>query len=213
MTEPTTIRIAVILASTRQGRFGPVVARWFMDWLCDQPHVRAELLDLRLFPAGDPSFARRIAEADAVVVVTAEYNHSFPGPLKVAIDSLRHEWITKPIGLVSYGGTSGGLRAVEHLRLVFAELHAVTVRSTVSFAHARTCFDTSGQPHDAGRAHWAASRLLAELLWWEQTVRHGRERAPYPWDAKANETPRSRTEQSLEPAVNVPATPTTERQQ
>ncbi len=67
------------------------------------------------------------------VVVTPEYNHSFPGPLKAAIDRHVTPWQAKPVGFVSYGGISGGLRAVEHLRQVFAELHAVTVRETVSF--------------------------------------------------------------------------------
>lgn len=76
---------------------------------------------------------KRIAAADAVLIVTPEYNHSFPGPLKTSIDSLRDEWKAKPVGFVSYGGIGGGLRAVEALRLVFAELHAVTVRDTVSF--------------------------------------------------------------------------------
>jgi hypothetical protein len=74
-----------------------------------------------------------IDAADAFVVVTPEYNHSYPASLKHAIDMAHGEWNTKPVAFVSYGGISGGLRAVEALRLVFAELHATTIRDTVSF--------------------------------------------------------------------------------
>ena len=67
------------------------------------------------------------------MIVTPEYNHSFPASLKNTIDWFDSEWHAKPVGFVSYGGMAGGQRAVEHLRQVFAELHAVTVRDTLSF--------------------------------------------------------------------------------
>ncbi len=77
--------------------------------------------------------AQRFAAADAFVIVTPEYNHSFPTPLKTAIDWHSTQWHAKPVSFVSYGGASGGLRAVEHLRQAFAEVHAVTVRNSISF--------------------------------------------------------------------------------
>jgi NADPH-dependent FMN reductase len=67
------------------------------------------------------STQERIAAAEAFVVVTPEYNHGYPAPLKALIDSSGAEWYAKPIAFVSYGGISGGLRAVEQLRLVFGE--------------------------------------------------------------------------------------------
>ena len=67
-------------------------------------------------------------------------NHGYPGGLKIAIDTLRDEWRTKPVGFVSYGA-AGGLRAVEQLRPVFAELHAVTMRDAVSFPSVHRRFD------------------------------------------------------------------------
>ncbi len=76
-----------------------------------------------------------LSEADAFIVVTPEYNHSFTASLKFVLDLVYEPWQGKPVAFVSYGGISGGLRAVEQLRLVFAELHAVTVRDTVSFAN------------------------------------------------------------------------------
>jgi NAD(P)H-dependent FMN reductase len=82
------------------------------------------------------------------VVVTPEYNHGYTAALKQLIDAVKAEWVAKPVGFVSYGGVSGGLRAVEQLRLVFAELHAVTIRDGVSFAMAWNRFDEAGEPVD-----------------------------------------------------------------
>jgi NAD(P)H-dependent FMN reductase len=112
------------------------------------------------------------------VVVTPEYNHSFPGPLKLAIDSVHPEWAAKPVGFVSYGGVAGGLRAVEHLRSVFAELHAVTVRETVQFYLADDPLDVHGNARGT-QADAAAGRLLDQLAWWAQALREARAARPY----------------------------------
>ncbi|MBA3745847.1 NADPH-dependent FMN reductase [Sporichthya sp.] len=157
-------RLAVIVGSTREGRFSPTVAAWFTDLARTRPDLVVEVVDLVDTPGPGAEFTAAIGRADAVVVVTPEYNHSFPGPLKTAIDSVRGEWFAKPVGFVSHGGISGGLRAVEPLRGVFAELHAVTIRETVSFAMAWEAFDGDGQPKDP-QAGEAAHRLLDQLAW------------------------------------------------
>lgn len=80
---------------------------------------------------------------------------SHPAALKFLIDSMNQEWHAKPVAFVPDGGVSGGLRAVEHLRQVFAKLHAVTIRDTVSFAQAWGQFDEGGrlrQPEKARRS-------------------------------------------------------------
>lgn len=172
------LRLAVVVASTRHGRFGPVVAGWFAGVAAQRPDLDVDLVDL----GGDlaeGAFAAAIEAADAVVIVTPEYNHSFPGPLKTAIDGLRFEWAAKPVGFVSYGGISGGLRAVEALRPVFAEVHAVTVRETVSFALAWERFDGDGRPKDGEVVDAAAGRLLDQLTWWAVTLREGRSARAY----------------------------------
>ncbi|MQY26042.1 NADPH-dependent FMN reductase [Nocardia aurantia] len=126
------------------------------------------------------AFAERIGHADAVIVITPEYNHSFPGPLKTAIDAVRDQWRGKAVGFVSYGGMSGGLRAVEALRVVFAELHTVTVRDTVSLHNP---WGPAADPeaeypdHAAGRALHTMTR---QLLWWASALRVARRGEPYP---------------------------------
>ncbi len=183
-----TLRLAIIIGSTRQGRFGPTVARWFADRARLRHDMTIDVVDLaetRLPDAlGDPTpdvtaTSQRLHLADAFVIVTPEYNHSFPGPLKSAIDWFCPEWKAKPVGFVSYGGASGGLRAVEHLRHVFAELHAVTVRDTVSFHGAWARFDTDGRPHDPDRCNAAADSMLNQLAWWGHALRDARQARPY----------------------------------
>lgn len=170
--------LAVIVASVRPGRFGPTVAGWFTGLAARRDDVAVDLIDL-----ADPSDAARLGaridRADAIVVVTPEYNHGYPGPLKTAIDSAGAEWHAKPVGFVSYGGMSGGLRAVEQLRAVFAELHAVTVRETVSFHGARAAFGDDGAPLDADATSAAAAALLDQLVWWATALREARRARPY----------------------------------
>ncbi len=83
------------------------------------------------------------------------------------------------MGFVSYGGISGGLRAVEQLRLVFAELHATTVRETVSFALPGNPFDDRGELRDPAPAAKAADALLRQLTWWALALREARLTRPY----------------------------------
>lgn len=181
------LRLAIIVGSTREGRFGHVVASWFARHARQHAGFEVDVIDIatKHFPvdmsrnADVDDFAERIDAADAIVVLSPEYNHSFSGPLKTAIDSLKEEWRAKPVGFVAYGGMSGGLRAVEALRVVFAELHAVTVRDTVSFHVARTQFDDHGEPVDTEMVGIAADTMLNQLVWWASALKTARDAHPY----------------------------------
>ncbi len=183
------LALAVVVGSTREGRLGSVVARWFVEQAVARPDLVVDLveladLDLPAVFARDrapavTAFATRIARADAIVVVTPEYNHGYPAPLKQAIDLLHREWWAKPVGFVAYGGISGGLRAVEQLRQVFAELHAVTIRDTVSFHDAWQRFHETGAPVDPDGCNAAAERMLDQLTWWATALRDARTQRPY----------------------------------
>jgi NAD(P)H-dependent FMN reductase len=181
--------IAVIVGSTREGRFGPTVAQWFVGQARTRTDIVVDLVDLAdvdlpiVFPAhrtaAISSYVDRIGQADGFVVVTPEYNHGYPASLKQAIDLAYHEWRAKPVAFVSYGGMAGGLRAVEQLRQVFAELHATTVRDTVSFHMAHAAFDAAGEPLDAIGPAAAAKTLLDQLAWWAGALRTARATHPY----------------------------------
>ena len=85
----------------------------------------------------------------------------------------------KPVAFVAYGGISGGLRAVEQLRLVVAELHAVAIRDSVSFANARTKFDTEGRLLEPEGPREAMATMLRHLRWWALALRDARAARPY----------------------------------
>jgi NAD(P)H-dependent FMN reductase len=141
------LKIAIIIGSTRPDRNGGAVGNWVFKNAQKRNDAEFELVDIKDFnlPLLDepvpPSmgqyskphtkaWAAKISSFDGFVFVTAEYNHGIPGALKNAIDFLFAEWNNKAAGFVSYG-SAGGARAVEHLRLVMAELQIATVRNQV----------------------------------------------------------------------------------
>ncbi|MDQ3836422.1 MAG: NAD(P)H-dependent oxidoreductase [Thermoproteota archaeon] len=144
------LKVAVILGSTRPGRNGEAVAKWVYDIAKKRTDAEFEYIDIQdyelplLDEPNPPSLGKyskdhtkiwsaKIDSFDAFVFVTPEYNHGIPGALKNAIDFLYKEWNNKVAGFVSYGGT-GGVRSVEHLRLVMAELQVATVRAQVQLS-------------------------------------------------------------------------------
>lgn len=186
-TGDTPLRLEVIIASIRPQRFAPVVGDWFVRTARARSEFDIGVLDLLDNPLppdlsetpDTEQFRHRLAAADAFVAVTSEYNHGYPASLKTALDSAKHEWRAKPIGFVSYGGLSGGLRAVEQLRQVVAEIHMVSVRESVSFHRARKQFDADGNTGD-GAAIDAADRMLTQLAWWGNALAAARADNPYP---------------------------------
>ncbi|WP_435597969.1 NADPH-dependent FMN reductase [Streptomyces anulatus] len=180
------LRVAVIIGSTREGRIGDAVGRWFMERARDRSELDLAVLDLADydFPVHYPGrateqmteFTDEIARAEAFVVVTPEYNRSFPASLKQAIDFAYEEWQTKPVAFVSYGHGSAGLYAVEQLRTVFTELHTVTLRNGVALDFLRQPLE--GHPGDTGRDR-SVGLMLDQLGWWGSALREARAARPY----------------------------------
>jgi NAD(P)H-dependent FMN reductase len=188
------LRIAVIIGSTRRGRFGPTVANWFVGIARRRRDLRIDLIDLaqaglpdtladadETAPAPVRALAPRLAAADAFVVVTPEYNRSFPAPLKTAIDWFYEEWRAKPVAIVSYGRESGGRHAAEQLRQVFTEVNAVTIRDTVSLPCYWDQFAADGSwPRPDADRTTAAGATLDQLCWWAYALRDARAARTYP---------------------------------
>lgn len=185
------IKLAVIIGSTREGRFGPVPAAWIAEEARRHGGFDVDVVDLLELElpvhitneSGEhprvKSLSARLHEADAFIVVTPEYNHSYPASLKAAIDHYQSEWHTKPVGFVSYGGMVGGQRAVEHLRQVFPEVHALTVRDTIGLVNYWTMLDENGRFADTGALDGAAKGMLGQLAWWGRALRSARLEAAY----------------------------------
>jgi NAD(P)H-dependent FMN reductase len=196
MTEKHTL--TVIIGSVREGRFGPVAASWIAEQAREHGAFEVDVVDLADAelplslpemspkyagdsyprPAGMASLTSRLERADAFIVVTPEYNHSYPASLKAAIDWHYSQWAAKPVAFVSYGGMAGGRHAVLHLENVLNELHAVTIRDGLAFPNYPAAWE-GGKPLDpAVTGH--AKTLLDQLAWWAGALSAARETVPYP---------------------------------
>lgn len=196
-----TTRIKVILGSTRQKRFGDKPAHWICVEAQALPDVEVELLDLRDYPMpffDEPMspirgngrydnvavqrWADRIADGQAFIMVTPEYNHGYPGVLKNAIDCIYPEWVNKPIGFVGYGN-AGGARAIEQLRQVVIEMRMLPIRSAIHIPTAVYLAVMNEpvppnlelfKPLKVGRIDQVA-RFFDELLWAARALTQARE--------------------------------------
>ncbi|MGW4632460.1 NADPH-dependent FMN reductase [Nocardia sp. NPDC004415] len=181
------LKLAIVIGSVREGRFGPVVANWFAERVDDRFDV--DVIDLAeaevpaalpavppamdpdpVRPAGMRRLSERLAAADAYVIVTPDYNRSYPAALKAVIDWHFTQWDAKTIGFVGYSGASGGLLAIEHLRQVFNELNAHTVRNYVSFPQYYLLFDEEGRLREPADFESAAAAMLDQLHWWASAL-------------------------------------------
>lgn len=191
-------KLAVIVGSVREVRFGPVAAAWIAGLAREHGAFEVDVIDLAGFdipvtlpadspkaagdayprPAGMRPLTERIAAADAFVVVTPEYNHSYPAGLKAAIDWHFTQWAAKPVAFVSYGNATGGRHAVLHLENVFTEMHAVTIQAGLSFPKVWYNWH-DGRPDDPSAAGYAKI-MLDQLTWWATALRKARAEVPYP---------------------------------
>jgi NAD(P)H-dependent FMN reductase len=186
------LKIGIILGSVRPGRNGEAVARWVYDLAKQRTDAEFELVDLKDFqlpildepiPASagrysqphTKAWADKIRTFDAYVFVTAEYNHGIPGGLKNAIDFLYGEWNNKAAGFVSYG-SAGGVRAVEQLRLVMAELQVATVRAQV-FLSLLTDFENFRTFKPTPSKEASVKAMIDQVVAWGQALRAVREAA------------------------------------
>ena len=185
-----TLRIAVILGTTRPGRRGDQIASWVLDKAKARGDADYELIDLadqdlgNLDEPGNPNHQRYahahtqawgklIDSFDGYVFVVPEYNHSFPGALKNALDYVYREWNDKAAGIVSYGGWAAGVRAAEALRLVLAELQLATVRAQPAVA-LHPSFSSGAFVADEGLDN-SVGTLLDQVTAWSTAMRNMRE--------------------------------------
>src|SRR5437588_4747700 len=176
--------IPVILGTARQGRESEDAAKFVVEQTRKRAGVETEFIDVRTLPmklddAGeqmkDPKFSATIERCDGLIIVTPEYNHSFPGLLKHALDMNLKEYIHKAVGICGVSaGPVGGARVIESLLPVMRELGLVTIFEDVNFGRIETVFDEQGQLLDQDFVN-RVDKFLNELLWMSRVLRHGRE--------------------------------------
>lgn len=190
-------KLQVIVGSTRPTRAADRVVPWVRSRAEAHPAFDVEVVDLREWPLplfgehfgtiGDPSdptysdpivkrWNQRIREADAYLVVTPEYNHSIPGVLKNALDSVWFSFAlrNKPMAAVGYsGGLAAATRAIEHLAHIAIEADMVPLRSTVLVPFVQSAFDEEGNPTNP-MTDAALGVTLDDLAWWSTALERAR---------------------------------------
>jgi NAD(P)H-dependent FMN reductase len=183
--------LTIIVTSTRPGRAGLAVGEWFAERarvhgafdvsVVDLAVVNLPLLDEPELPRlrryrneHTRDWSATVDGADAFVFVTPEYNHGYPATLKNAIDYLHDEWASKPLGFVSYGGRSGGTRAVAQLRQVVDAIKMLPLAQAVSIRYHTEFLDDSGRLHPNEITEQAAVAMLDALVQAEAILRRVR---------------------------------------
>ncbi len=191
------LKIAVIISSTRETRFGDKPAQWIKDLANQRDDLEVDLLDLRDFdlpffneaasnlwmPSQDPravAWQKKVGEYDGYIFVVAEYNRSITGALKNALDQAYNEWNKKPFGVVGYGSV-GAARAIEHLRTIGVELQMVSTRSAVHILGGDffTVHPLGGQNKPLSDIEASigpsAKDMLDQLAWWGNATKAARQ--------------------------------------
>jgi NAD(P)H-dependent FMN reductase len=181
--------LQIVIVSTRPGRKGPAVGAWFEDLARRHGTFRIEVADLgtiNLPMMDEPEHPRlrkyqhdhtkawstRIDRADAFVFVTPEYNYGTPPSLVNALDYLVEEWAYKPVGFLSYGGASGGLRSVQMTKSIVSALKMVPLVEAVAVPFFTKFIDASTGVFTPDEVHAkSAARMLDELLRWSSALR------------------------------------------
>lgn len=182
-------RLGIVIASTREGRAGEAVANWVIEQARAHGGFDVEVLDLKAIglpmfsEPNHPRFAQytlestkrwsaTIAALDAFVFVSPEYNHGTPPALANALDHLFSEWHYKPVGLVSYGGVSAGLRSAQSTKLLLSALKMVPLVEAVALPFFAQHIDKTTGVFTGGEANDKAAKvMLDELVRWETALR------------------------------------------
>ena len=178
------LSIPVILGTSRKGRMSAHAARWIASHIGQRAGVETELIDvldmnLPVDDAGesikDTNVSAALARADGLVIVSAEYNHSFPGLLKHMLDCYLKEYIHKAVGVVGVSaGPFGGTRGIQDLLPVLRELGLVSIFWDVNIGTVSQVFDETGVLLDQALIR-RTDKFLDELVWMARTLRYGRE--------------------------------------
>jgi len=177
--------IPLILGTARQGRQSEHVARFVFEQTKKRAGVETEFIDVRSLPLRlddegeqikDPKFSATIERCDALIIVTPEYNHSFHGLLKHALDTNLQEYIHKAVGICGVSaGPFGGARVIEHFLPVMRELGLVTIFEDLNFGMVGKLFDEAGKLRDEEPYLRRVTKFLNELIWMARVLKHGRE--------------------------------------
>ncbi|MFL5222368.1 MAG: NADPH-dependent FMN reductase [Microvirga sp.] len=195
-------KLHIIIGSTRPGRIGPSIAQWFSDYTAEHGKFEPVLVDLAEFnlPVFDEpehpmkqnyrhahtkAWAASVSAADAFVFVTPEYNYAPPPALVNAFNYLSREWNYTPVGFVSYGGISGGLRSVQVAKQIVTTLKMMPIPEGVPMPMVFQNLDETGNLNAPDIYKTSAATMLEELFRWTEALKSLRAERKTPLKAAA----------------------------
>lgn len=186
----TQLFIPIILGTVRQGRMSEAIAHFIHQQVTEQAEVETELIDIRKLPipvddagpnAKIPEFAATVERADGYIIVTPEYNHTYPGLLKHVLDLNYKEYFHKAVGVCAVSaGPFGGVRAVEALLPTFQAFGLSPIVANLNIGNVNTVVNKAGQLNDPETYQRRLGRFMKEMIWLTTTLKFGREN--FDWD-------------------------------
>src|SRR5918912_3906675 len=188
-------KIALIVGSVRRDRQGIKVARWMEEKLKDRNHVvffidplelNLPLLDRMYKEMESPSEKLRdlrvkIKDAEGYLAVTPEYNHSTSAAMKNTLDYFLEEYYFKPSAIVPYSaGGFGGVNAAQQMRLIFAELGAPSIPTSLAISRVHEAFDENGKLINE-KFERRVTQFLEEFEWYIDALKNQRETKSTPY--------------------------------
>lgn len=181
--------LPVLLGTNRKNRNSLHPARWLVGEMEKREDMQTHLFDVSEFelPYDDygqnlkdqfPKWRDAIIRADGLVIVSPEYNHGYPGPLKAVLDLLLREYVHKAVAFVGVSaGPWGGTRVIEQMVPMVRELGLAVTFSDLNFPKVQNTFDAEGKLLDPAFEK-RAKDFLDELVWMSRTLKWGRENVP-----------------------------------
>jgi azobenzene reductase len=177
--------LAILCGSVRQGRKSIYVANWFAQSMAKVPGITVNFLDLADYdlpimserrgkhpnlPEAAEKLGAHLERADALLIVSPEYNGSYPGVLKNALDYYYDEFAKKPVGLVTVsGGRQGGISALLALQVLFVKVGSFVSPAKMQVAEVEKVFDEHGTT-DNEHFLKSAQRFVTDYLWFAEAI-------------------------------------------
>jgi len=176
--------IPIILGTAREGRQSKKAADFILNEV-KKAGLETEFIDVRDYrieatdntKKSEPAkiLSEKFNKADGFIIISPEYNHGYPGELKMMLDMFYSEYARKPVGFCGVSmGILGGARMVEQLRLVSIELHMVPIREAIYFPMIQNLFNEKGNIEDLSYEK-KVEVFLEELIWYAKTLKKARE--------------------------------------
>jgi NAD(P)H-dependent FMN reductase len=178
--------LPILLGTNRKNRNSVHPAKWLLGEMEKRPEIQTRLFDTRDFALPHDDYGQRIKDlfpewrdtiiqADGLVIVSPEYNHGYPGPLKAVLDLLLKEYIHKAVAFVGVSaGPWGGTRVIEQMVTMVRELGLAVTFTDLNFPQVQNTFDSEGKLLDQAFEK-RAQDFLDELVWMSRTLKWGRE--------------------------------------